>query len=88
MRTRGPLHRSRTGIHAVTSHALCSEVLRDPRFRVRDMHGRPADADPLVTDAGGPLSDSFLEQDPPDHTRLVVLTAVAALATPAVRRLA
>ena len=77
MRARGPVYRSRTGWRAVTGHALCAEVLRDPRFRVRDARGRAADLDPLAPDAGGPLAESFLEQDPPDHTRLRRLVAPA-----------
>lgn len=77
MRDRGPVHRSRTGMHVVVSHALCDAVLRDPRFRVRDRSGRPADQDPFAVASGGPLADSFLEQDPPDHTRLRRLVAPA-----------
>ncbi|MCY7343824.1 MAG: cytochrome P450 [Pseudonocardia sp.] len=77
MRARGPVHRSRTGAYVVTSHALCSQVLRDPRFRVRDLSGRPADFDPFSDEATGPVAESFLEQDPPDHTRLRRLVAPA-----------
>ncbi len=77
MRARGPVHRSRTGSLIVTSHALCSAVLRDPRFRVRDSAGRPAEFDPLSPDVGSALTGSFLEQDPPDHTRLRRLVAPA-----------
>ncbi len=78
MRTHGPVYRSRSGMYAITSHALCSQVLRDPRFQARDLAGLPADHDPVTADAGGSaLSGSFLEQDPPDHTRLRRLVAPA-----------
>ncbi len=77
IRGHGPLYRSRTGVLALTSHELCTQVLRDPRFRVRDLHGRPADADPATDANTGPLTESFLEQDPPDHTRLRRLVAPA-----------
>jgi hypothetical protein len=77
MRARGPVHRSRTGLHVVVSHALCEQVLRDPRFRVRDRADRVAEFDPFTPDTAGALADSFLEQDPPDHTRLRRLVAPA-----------
>ena len=77
MRASGPVYRSRTGALAVTSHALCTAVLRDPRFLLRDRQNRAADFDPFTSDAAGPLAESFLEQDPPDHTRLRRLVAPA-----------
>lgn len=77
MRARGPILRSRTGMLAVTSHALCEQVLRDPRFRARDPRGVAVDFDPMTAEPAGPLSESFLEQDPPDHTRLRRLVAPA-----------
>ena len=77
MRANGPVYRSRTGARAVTSHTLCDHVLRDPRFVMRDSKGVAADADPWEVTLGGPLTASFLEQDPPDHTRLRRLVAPA-----------
>lgn len=77
MRARGRVARSRTGLLAVTGHADCQQVLRDPRFGVRDAAGRPAGYDSLGMDAQGPLDGSFLELDPPDHSRLRRLAAPA-----------
>lgn len=75
LREQGRVSRSRTGVLAVTGHADCQQVLRDPRFGVRDAAGRPAGYDDLGTAAQGPLDGSFLELDPPDHTRLRRLAA-------------
>jgi P450-derived glycosyltransferase activator len=63
MRRSGPIHRNRLGNWVAVSHRLCDLVLRDRRFGVR-----PADA-PLM---GSPGAEdlSFLEMNPPDHTRL------------------
>lgn len=77
LRSQGPVARSRTGILAVTGHADCQQVLRDPRFGVRDTAGRPAGYDDLGASVQGPLDGSFLELDPPDHTRLRRLAAPA-----------
>jgi cytochrome P450 len=77
MRARGPIHRSSMGVFVVVSHGLCQEVLRDPRFRVRDRAGRGLNDGPLTPDTAGALADSFLEQDPPDHARLRRLVAPA-----------
>lgn len=77
MRAHGPAYRSRTGLHVVTSHALCSQVLRDPRLRVRDLRNHRVGYDELISAASGSPSDSFLVQDPPDHTRLRRLVAPA-----------
>ena len=75
IRARGPVVTSRVGVHAVTSRALCDEVLRDSRFRVQDQDGRPLGYKEMTADAGGPLQGSFLELDPPDHARLRRLVA-------------
>jgi P450-derived glycosyltransferase activator len=59
IRAAGPLSRTRLGHWISPSHDLCSRVLRDRRFGVR-----PADVPP------GNEFLSFLEMNPPDHTRL------------------
>ena len=69
IRARGPVVRSRIGVLALTSAELCEQVLRDPNFGVR-----PAGEHPRTPMARMPMpptvSGSFLEMDPPDHTRL------------------
>ena len=77
IRRRGDLARSRLGVRTVTSRAMCDEVLRDPRFGVEMATGMTSSAGMLEFDAGGPLSGSFVELDPPQHTRLRRLTAPA-----------
>jgi cytochrome P450 len=63
IRAAGPLIPTHRGNFATASHRLCGAVLRDRRFGVRE-----AGADPAAgTDA---LDLSFLEMNPPDHTRL------------------
>lgn len=73
LRAKGPVVRTRFGVHAVTTHALCEEVLRDRRFGVRNSDGEYADP----TAASVDLQLSLLEQDPPDHSRLRKLAAPA-----------
>src|SRR4051812_19039194 len=63
IRARGPVTVSRLGAIALTSHELCSEVLRRPEFGVQARSGG-------VFPALGPLAGSLLDLDPPDHTRL------------------
>ncbi|HEV7452534.1 MAG TPA: cytochrome P450 [Pseudonocardiaceae bacterium] len=77
MRAHGPVYRSRTGVHAVTSHALCSQVLRDPHLRVRNLRNHRLGYDELTSAASGSPPESFLVQDPPDHTRLRRIAAPA-----------
>ncbi len=70
------LARSKVGLSAVGTHALCEQVLRDRRFGVRLADGRPPFA---PDDAEGsllePVDLSLLGMDPPDHTRLRRLAA-------------
>jgi P450-derived glycosyltransferase activator len=55
---------TRIGNWATTSHRLCNTVLRDRRFGVRaaELTAAPSTADEFDM--------SFLDKDPPDHTRL------------------
>jgi P450-derived glycosyltransferase activator len=63
LRRIGTLTPTRLGNWATTSHRVSNVVLRDRRFGVRPVHG-----------LGRPLNEgvdlSFLDMDPPDHTRL------------------
>ena len=77
VRRQGDLATSRVGVRTVTSRALCDEVLRDPRFGVEAPPGMTGPTGPPDLDAGGPLAGSFVELDPPRHTRLRRLTAPA-----------
>jgi P450-derived glycosyltransferase activator len=64
MRRAGALGRTRRGNWVITGHRLCNQVLRDRRFGVR-----PAGSSHLDSSTDG-LDVSFLEMNPPDHTRL------------------
>jgi P450-derived glycosyltransferase activator len=66
LRARGPITKARVGPWVATSHPLCNQVLRDRRFGV---------APEGETSNGSGLS--FLEMNPPDHTRLRRLVAPA-----------
>jgi P450-derived glycosyltransferase activator len=59
LRERGPLTPTRLGNWVSTSHRVCDSVLRDRRFGAS-----PEDAEP------GQSGLSFLEMNPPDHSRL------------------
>lgn len=64
MRLQGPVLPTRLGNLSTTSHRLCNEVLRDRRFGVRPLDsGKPDRAE-------DDFDLSFLDMDPPDHTRL------------------
>ena len=58
---RGPVSRTPLGNFQTASHAVVSEVLRDRRFGVETGDRVGSTADHRL---------SFLELDPPDHTRL------------------
>ena len=64
IRARGTLSRTRLGHWVTPSHRLCNAVLRDRRFGVNS-----AEISGSAT-AGDEFDMSFLDRDPPDHTRL------------------
>ena len=64
LRRGGPLVPTRIGNWVTTSHRVCNAVLRDRRFGVRSAEATAGGADPADFDM------SFLDRDPPDHTRL------------------
>lgn len=77
IRRRGPVARSRAGLFALTSAQLCEQVLRDPTFGVRPAGDAPR-TDPMAPMPMPPtVSGSFLELDPPEHTRLRRVVAPA-----------
>ncbi|HEU4348534.1 MAG TPA: cytochrome P450 [Actinoplanes sp.] len=63
LRRRGTLVPTRIGNWVTTSHRVCNTVLRDRRFGVRA-------TDLIPTSSGDEFDMSFLDRDPPDHTRL------------------
>ena len=69
VRARGPLVRD-NGVWVTAEYALCNKILRDRRFGVRYTDGTYPGVSSL-------LPESFLETDPPDHTRLRRLAAPA-----------
>ncbi|MEX3107524.1 MULTISPECIES: cytochrome P450 [unclassified Streptomyces] len=74
IRARGPLYRSGLGLHAVTSHDLCTRVLRDPAFARRNEEPE------RMTPPGeqGPSGDTnFLQEELSDHMRWRRLVAPA-----------
>jgi cytochrome P450 len=80
LRAQGPMIPTRLGNWVTTSHALCSQALRDRRFGVRPADDAAADDSEAPDEAeerGGGIDLSFLEMNPPDHTRLRRLAAPA-----------
>ncbi len=77
MRAKGPLYRERAGMWVATSHETVNAVLRDRRFGTRLTNGGLPGMSPATRDVTGIRHDTFLEQDPPDHTRLRRLAAPA-----------
>ena len=63
LRERGTMVPTRLGGWATTSHQICNTVLRDRRFGVRN-------AELTAGDATDDFDMSFLDRDPPEHTRL------------------
>ena len=70
LRRQGRMVPTRLGNWVTTSHPLCAEVLRD-----RNMGARPADSPAPEPDED--LNLSFVDMNPPDHTRLRRLAAPA-----------
>jgi P450-derived glycosyltransferase activator len=64
LRGQGPLVPTRLGNWVTTSHRLCNAVLRDRRFGVRSAELT------VPTSPSDEFDMSFLDRDPPDHTRL------------------
>lgn len=75
LRGEGPAVRSPAGLLIFTAHEACSAILRDPRFG----HGPADQGNPFDSGAADDEEHirSFLQLDPPDHTRLRGLVSKA-----------
>ncbi len=77
LRAEGPLYRSRIKVWSTTSHELANKLLRDRRWGVRANTGEQSGVTVQPEGESDGFDFSFLDLDPPDHTRL------RRLATPA-----
>lgn len=79
LRAQGAIVPTRLGNWVTTSHRVCNSVLRDRRFGVRsDTSARSsAGSGPPSSSGDGDFDLSFLDMNPPDHTRLRRLVAPA-----------
>ncbi|MBP2474378.1 cytochrome P450 [Crossiella equi] len=76
IRQKGPLYRGLAGVFATAHFDTANKVLRDRRFGMKRTDGTmPGMGALTVVQSNFP--DSFLDQDPPDHTRLRRLAAPA-----------
>ncbi|WP_020672073.1 cytochrome P450 [Amycolatopsis nigrescens] len=77
LRAGEPLYRSRTGMLAASGYELCRQILRDRRFGVQTTAGEYPEGFGTLEDSRAQLAPSFLELDPPEHTRLRTLARPA-----------
>ncbi|MFI8192549.1 cytochrome P450 [Streptomyces sp. NPDC085946] len=76
MRSRGPVHRSRTGMLAILSYDHCSQVLQDASFSICEPAARPARM---------PTSTPQVAEDSPGGSRVKEFDQAYAAAAPLLR---